>query len=370
MLALVTALFSIIFGWKGFNAWMHRRHIASMQTPAVTVSAMKAEYSSWQPTLKAVGSLRAFVGVNVTTELAGMVEKIYFTPGSKTQKGELLVQLNADSEIGELHSLEAQVELAKITYQRNKAQFKAHAVSKQTVDTDEWTLKNLQAQVEKQKAIVEKKSIRAPFSGFLGINNVNPGQYLNVGDAVATLQTLNPIYVDFYLPQQTLSELKTQQTVNVVVDAFPDKVFEGRITTIQPAVDSDTRNVLVEATIANPKKLLKPGMFVSVTVNVKEAQSYITLPQSAISFNPYGDLVSVITDSGKKDKNNKPILIVQQIFVSLGPTRGDQIAILKGLKKGDIIVTSGQLKLKNGSIVKINNHVPPSNNPDPKVVEQ
>lgn len=370
MLSLVALLFGLIFGWKAFKAVMTKRYIATMQAPAVTVSTMKVEYSLWQPKLKAVASLRARVGVNVTTELAGMVQKIHFTPGTEVDKGTLLVQLNADSEIGLLRSLEAQVELAKITYKRDQEQFKAHAVSKQTVDTDEWNLKNLQAQVEQQAATVAKKTIRAPFSGHLGINNVNPGQYLNVGDTVTTLQALNPIYADFYLPQQTLAQLKMGQAVSVVTDTFPDKSFSGKITTIQPAVDAGTRNVQVEATVPNPKAELKPGMFATVEVETQEPQMYMTLPQSALSFNPYGDLVYIVKDSGKKDANNQPVLIAQQVFVTVGDTRGDQIAILKGLEKNDIVVTSGQLKLKNGSVVTINNSIQPSNNPDPKELDK
>lgn len=263
MLIGVSLLFGLIFGWKAFNGYMMKKYLTQAQAPAVTVSAMKIETSLWQPTLKAVGNLRAVLGVNVTTELAGMVQKIYFTPGTAVQKGTVLVQLNAGTELGLLHSLQAQVELAKITYKRDKAQYMVHAVSKQTVDTDEWNLRNLQAQVEEQAATVAKKTIRAPFSGQLGVRNVNPGQYLNVGDTVVSLQALDFIYADFYLPQQVLAQLKLGQTVNIVTDTFPNQVFEGKITTIQPIVDSSTRNVEVEATIPNPDLKLKPGMFIA-----------------------------------------------------------------------------------------------------------
>ncbi len=370
MLASVGILFGLIFGWKIFTSFMTARFFAKMQNPIVTVSTMKAEESMWQPTIKAVGSLRARVGVNITTELAGMVQTIYFTPGAKAKEGDVLVQLNAGTELGQLHSLQAQVELAKITYQRDKAQYAVHAVSKQIVDTDEWNLKNLQAQVEQQAATVAKKTLKAPFAGQLGINNVNPGQYLNVGDMVTTLQALDPIYADFYLPQQALAELKIGQSVAVVTDTFPKQTFSGKITTIQPAVDSSTRNVEVEATLSNPDFLLKPGMFVRVEVDVSSKKRYITLPQSAVSFNPYGDIVYLVKDSGQKDDKNQPILIVSQVFVTVGDTRGDQIAILKGVKAGDIVVTSGQLKLKNGSRITVNNKIQPSNNAAPNVVEK
>ncbi len=370
MLVLVAILFGLIFGWKAFGNYMKSQFFLKMQSPAVTVSTMKVEASLWQPALKAVGSMRARLGVNVTTELAGMVQTIYFTPGTAVKKGTVLVQLNAGTELGLLHSLQAQVELAKITYKRDQAQYTAHAVSKQAVDTDEWNLKNLQAQVAQQAATVEKKTLRAPFSGQLGINNIYPGQYLNVGDTVTTLQALDPIYVDFYLPQQDLAKLELGQTVQVITDTFPDKIFQGKITTIEPVVDSATRNVEVEATIPNPDFKLKPGMFTRVEVATGAKQNYLTLPQSAISFNPYGDIVYLVKESGQKDNNSKPILVVKQVFVTVGETRGDQIAVLKGLHAGDIVVTSGQLKLKNGSHVIINNKIQPSNEASPKIDEK
>lgn len=370
MLVAVGILFGAVFGWKYVKARMVAQYMATMGAPAITVSTMKVETSLWQPRLKAVGSLRARVGVNVTTELAGMVQTIYFTPGSEVQKDQVLVQLNASTEIGQLHSLQAQVELAKITFARDTAQFAAHAVSKQVVDSDEWNLKNLQAQVEQQIATVEKKTIRAPFAGRLGINNVNPGQYLNVGDTVTSLQSLDPIYADFYLPQQALAQLKLGQKVDVATDTFPNKMFAGKITTIQPAVDASTRNVQVEATLPNPDFLLAPGMFAHVEVDVAAPETFLTVPQSAISFNPYGDIAYIVKDSGKKDKDNKPVLTVLQVFVTVGETRGDQVAVLKGLKKGDTVVTSGQLKLKNGSHIVVNNSIQPSNEAAPKIQER
>lgn len=370
MLIAVGVLFALIFGWKAIGNYMMQQYFLKMKSPPVTVSTMKVEASLWQPTLRAVGNMRARLGVNVTTELAGMVQTIYFTPGTPVKKGTVLVQLNADTELGQLHSLQAQVELAKITYNRDKAQYAVRAVSKQTVDADEWNLKNLQAQVAQQTATVEKKTIRAPFTGQLGINNINPGQYLNVGDTVTTLQALDPIYVDFYLPQQELAKLELGQNVRVVADTYPDKIFQGKITTIEPIVDSATRNVEVEATLPNPDFKLKPGMFTQVEVETGAKKNYLTLPQSAISFNPYGDIVYLVKENGQKDQNNKPILVVKQVFVTVGDTRGDQIAVLKGLHAGDIVVTSGQLKLKNGSQVLINNTIQPSNEASPKVVEK
>lgn len=370
MLIFVGLLFGGIFAYKIFISLMIKKSITSNKAPLVTVSAMKAEYSDWQPQLKASGSLRAIRGVNVTTELAGMVATIYFTPGAFVEQNDILVQLNANSDIAFLHSLEANAELARITYERDKAQYWVKAISKQTLDADAANLKSLRAQVAQQAATVAKKTIRAPFKGRLGISAVNPGQYVNPGDSVTMLQTLDPIYADFYLPQQTLGQIKVGQAVTVTSDTYPGKEFKGKITTINPGVDVSTRNVGVEATIDNSKYELAPGMFAAVAVEVGSLEHYLTLPQTAISFNPYGELVYVIRESRPKKSEEKPVLTATQVFVETGDTRGDQIAILKGIKEGDLIVTSGQLKLKNGSRVAIDNSIVPSNSPNPKAPDE
>ena len=283
------------------------------------------------------------------------------------EDGTPLVQQNADPDIAQLHALQANAELARITFERDKAQFKIHAVSKQQLDSDEQNFKSLRAQVEQQAANTVMKTIKAPFTGRLGISHVNPGQFLNPGDVVVMLQTLDPIYADFYLPQQTLAQLKKGQEVSIIINTFPNKKFTGKITTIDPGVDNTNRNVLVEATIANPDYELAPGMYSSVEVNAGEQQSFLTLPQSAISFNSYGDIVYIVKDSGNKDKKGNPILVANQSFVTTGNVRGDQVTVLQGVKAGDIVVTSGQLKLRNGSVVVINNKVQPTNNPNPTV---
>lgn len=361
MLTIVGILFGGIFIWKAFSAFMMTRYFATMKAPAMTVSTTTVKKQPWQKEVKSVGSLRAIVGVNVTTELAGMVQKIFFTPGAVVREGDTLVQLNADAEIGQLRSLEAQTELAKITYNRDKLQYKINAISKQTLDSDEWNLKNLQGQTAQQAATVAKKTIRAPFAGRLGISSVNPGQYLNVGDKVTTLQTLNPILIDFYLPQQALAKLHVGQAVDVTSDTYPTIHFKGAVTTIEPLVDTSTRNVLVEASLDNPKMQLSPGMFATVEVTTGEPENYLTLPQSAITFNPYGDIAYVVKETGEDSSAH----IAKQVFVTTGETRGNQVQILSGLKEGDVVVTSGQLKLKNNSPVKINNEIQPSDSPDP-----
>jgi membrane fusion protein, multidrug efflux system len=367
MLIGVGILFGGIFIWKVFMGFMFKRYMAS-HVPIATVSAMKVQLLPWQQRLKSTGSVRAIKGVNVTTSLAGMVQKIYFTPGAIVNEGTILVQLNADAELGQLQSLRAQAALADITYVRDKAQYAIHAVSKQTLDTDFQNLKSLQGQVAEQAAIVEKKTIRAPFTGRLGINNVNPGQYINTGDKIVPLQTLDPIYVDFYVPQQSITQLQIGQNVVITSDSFPGKKFMGKITTVEPVLDTTTRNVEVEATMANPKFELTPGMFSLVDVDIGKPKQYLTLPQTAVSFNPYGSVIYLVEEKGKdKDDKGNPILIVKQVFVTTGETRGDQITILSGLKENDMVVTSGQLKLKNGSRIAINNSIVPANNPDPHV---
>lgn len=366
MLLALLILFGGIFIYKGIVSWFMAKFFASEENPVITVSTAKVGYSSWQPELKSVGSVRAIQGVNVTAQLGGMIQQIYFTPGTFVEKGTLLVQQNADPDIAQLHALQANEKLAQITYTRDSAQFKVNAVSKQQVDSDFQTLKSDQAQVAQQQATVDKLTIRAPFAGYLGISKVNPGQYLNPGDTVVTLQSLDPIYVDFYLPQQALAQLHMGQIVTMTTDTYKNQKFQGKITTISPLVDTSTRNVEVEATVDNSKSLLTPGMFGYVTVEAGKAQQYLTVPQSAITFNPYGDIVYLVKEKGK-DKDNKPVLYVTQAFVETGETRGDQVTITSGLSENQLIVTSGQLKLKNDSLISINNTVQPPNNPAPAV---
>ena len=265
MLIALGVLFGCLILYKLLIGFIIKRSIAQNRYPTITVSAITVKESPWQETIKQAGSLRAIRGVNVTTSLAGMVKAIYFTPGTDVKQGDLLVQLNADAEMGQLESLEAQAANAKLIYERDKKQFEIQAVSKQTVETDLQNYKNFLGQVAEQKAIVDKKSIEAPFSGRVGINLVNPGQYLNPGDAVTSLQALDPIYADFYVPQQEIHKIKLREKVIITSDAFPGKQFQGMITARNPAIDVDTRNIQVEATLANPTLELIPGAFVNVS---------------------------------------------------------------------------------------------------------
>jgi membrane fusion protein (multidrug efflux system) len=369
MLLAVGLLFGGIFGYHAYKSRMMRKSMAGFQAPPATVTTIRAAYQSWQPQLKSVGSLRALRGVDVTSEISGLVRTVLFKSGADAQEGQVLVQLNADSDIAHLRSLEAEAELANTVYERDKKQFAVQAISQAALDADASDLKNKRAQVAEQEALVEKKTIRAPFSGLLGISTVNPGQYVNPGDKIVTLQSLDSIYADFYLPQQELARISLGQAVLLTTDSYPGRTFTGRITAINPQVDVATRNVQVEATIANAGHKLLPGMYASVEVRAGEAQRYLTLPQTSVTFNPYGETVFVVQETGK-GPGGQPVLTVKQTFVTTGATRGDQIAILKGVKEGEVVVTSGQLKLKNGSNVIIDNKVTPSNEAAPSPVDE
>jgi membrane fusion protein (multidrug efflux system) len=370
MLVAVGIVLGGLIGYNWFKGYMMQKYMGSGPIPASTVTAMKVDYQQWQPQLSAVGTLRAVRGVDVTSEVAGLVRGIEFKSGDEVKAGQLLVQLNADSDVAQLHSLEAAAELAATIYERDKQQLAAEVISKAQVDTDAGDLKSKRALVAQQAALVEKKTIRAPFAGKLGITTVNPGQYVNAGDKLVTLQTIDPIYVDFNLPQQQLPQVAIGQKVTLTADAYKGTTFEGKVNAINPKVDTNTRNVQIEATIPNAKRQLLPGMFATVKLNSGDEQRYLTLPQTAITYNPYGDTVFVVKASDKKDDKGNPILTAQQVFVTTGPTRGDQVAILKGVDPGSQVVTSGQVKLKNGSPVVINNAVLPANSPNPTPQEK
>ena len=331
--------------------------------PAAVVTALKVPFEDWQPSVTAVGSMKAVRGVDVTTEVGGIVRTLGFKPGQEVAAQALLVQLNADSDVAQLHSLEATADLAVIVLKRDKAQLAVNAISQAQVDTDTADLKAKLAAAEQQRALVEKKSIRAPFAGRIGITGVNPGQYLNPGDKIATLQTFDPIYIDFTVPQTQLESIAIGQTVSVTADGLSNQTFSGRISTIDTQFDPTTRNVTVEATVANPKQSLVPGMFARAVVNSGGTKRYLTVPQTSVTYNPYGTTVFIATSS-KNDKGEE-VLTAQQTFIKTGPTRGDQVAIVSGVKEGDLLITSGQMKLKNGSPVKIDNSAAPLNDPAP-----
>jgi len=385
MIGGVVALVVVAGGLWGYNLSKKIAGFKAAGQPLMAVTAMPAQSQQWREQIKAIGSLRAVRGADLAPEIAGTVDTVHFESGTDTKAGAILVELRAADERAKLESLQAAADLAESIYKRNQAQFEAKAISEAQLDADAATLKGARAQVAQQQALLDKKIIRAPFAGHLGIREVDEGQYIAAGTKIVTLQALDPIHVDFSLPQQSLAQLREGQSVSVVADVFPDEIFSGKITAIDPAVDVNTRNVQVRATLKNPQKKLLPGMFARVEIEVGQAQSYLTLPQTAITYNPYGEFVFVATtpdqlsdaaksqaaaaQSAKGERADKQ-LVAKQVFVKVGPTRGDQVAILSGIKPGEQVVTSGQLKLKNGTPIKINNAVLPSNNPAPAPHEQ
>jgi membrane fusion protein (multidrug efflux system) len=369
MLVAVGVVFGGIFGYQAFQARMMKKYMSAGGVPPVTVSTVKAAFDAWQPQLKAVGTLRAVWGVDVSSEIEGLVKSIHFKSGDEVKAGQLLVQLNVDADVAQLSALEAAAWLAQTTYERNRKLLETQAISQATMDAYAADLKGKRALVAQQAALVDKKTIRAPFAGRLGIGYVNPGQYVNSGEKIVTLQSLDTIYVDFYLPQQELSRIVKGQTVVVTTDTFPGKSFSGTVSAVNSKVDPQTRNVEIEGTIHNPRHELLPGMYTSVEVLSGAAQRYLTLPRTAVTFNPYGETVYIVEEKGK-GSDGKSALFAKQSFVTMGPARGDQVAILKGIKEGDLIITSGQLKLKSGSPVIINNQVQPLSDAAPAPVEQ
>jgi len=366
MLGSVLGLVIVIGGIWGYNLYNKIQGFKKPQPPAV-VTAAEADVTQWRPELTAVGSVNAYRGADLSAEVDGIVEAIRFESGKDVKQGDVLVQLRAADDIAKLESLKATAEFAKITFERDRAQLEAQAISQSQVDTDAANLKSANAQVAQQQALIDKKTVRAPFAGRVGIRAVDLGQYIKAGDKIVTLQTLDPIFVDFSLPQQALAQIAVSQPVTLHTDVA-DAEFSGSIAAIDPKVDVTTRNVQVRAMFKNPQGKLLPGMFVKAVVQVGVPQEYLTLPQTAVTFNPYGETVFVVSQEPAPDSKEK-VLIAKQVLVTIGPKRGDQVAILKGVERGQQVVTSGQLKLRNGMPVAINNSVQPSNDANPKPVE-
>jgi membrane fusion protein (multidrug efflux system) len=395
MLVLVGLVVGALVGFNWFKGTMIRKYMAQSGVPPATVSTTQAQFQDWKDAMAAVGSLRAVRGVDLSTEIAGLVRSVNFKSGDEVRAGQVLVELNADVERAQVNASKVAVDLAQITLKRDREQLSAEAVAQATVDNDDADLRSKSALVAQQQATLDKKTIRAPFAGRLGISTVNPGQYVNTGDKIVTLQAIDPVYVDFFLPQQDVIQLSKGQTVTVTLDGT-QLAFSGTVNAINPAVDTTTRNIQVEATVPNPKGELVPGMYARVSVQTGSSQRYLTLPQSAITYNPYGATVFIgkpapppaapptgasgaapaagAAASGGANAGNGAApaqnLVAAQVFVTPGPTRGDQVAILKGIDEGAIVVTSGQLKLKNGTPLKIDNSAMPADSPNPTPQER
>jgi membrane fusion protein (multidrug efflux system) len=355
MLIMVLGLVVVlggIFGWKAYQGAKMAATMASMKPPPAAVSSAVVKAETWRSELNAVGTLRAVQSTDLTAETAGIVRDILFESGAEVKRGTPLVRLDSSTEQARLKSLEAQVALARATFERDTRLIGQGHVSQARLDTSKSSLDSLLAQVEEQKAVIAKKTITAPFSGRLGIRQVNLGQFIQAGTPMVELRQMDPIYANFTLPERYLDAIGQGQDVRFAVAPFPGRTFTGKVTAVSPQVDAASRSVAVQATIANPDRTLRPGMSAQMTVGLPEERTVLTLPQSAVTYNPYGNAVFLIVD---KDGART----VQTTPVKTGEIRGGAIEILDGVQAGQEVVSVGQNKLRNGVTVAVDNRVIP-----------
>ncbi|MGA2654451.1 MAG: efflux RND transporter periplasmic adaptor subunit [Gammaproteobacteria bacterium] len=385
MLIALALLFGLVLGYHLIAGFIANQALEEKANAPITVSTVKVEYQDWQNSLEGTGDTFPADGIEVTPLVDGVLREINVKSGQEVKKGDIIVKLNDEQDIAELESLKAQADLARSIYERGKEQFGFNAISKETLETDEYTWRMQEALVEQQKALVELKTIRAPFDGQIGIVKLSPGQLFQEGDPIVSLQRIDDLSIYFYLPEQYLPKVKIGQDVIITSETYPDKTFKGEVLAIDRLVDSNMHNIQVESSIENDELLLLPGMYVEIEVITGEPEKRLTIPQAAISYNPYGNYVYIVlkdgqADDGAKDEGEteadpppkrkskkKDGSYVKQRLVTLGDTRGDQVVVLKGLKEGDEIVSAGQLKLKNYAEIVINNKIQPSNDANPKV---
>lgn len=363
MLGAVVVLLAGL-GFLKFKQIQSAVQASAFQPPPEAVTSIVAHREQWPATLTVIGTMEAVQGVTVSADLPGSVARVAFDSGKSVHAGDILVELDTRQERAQLASLEAQRDLARVSYDRAQQLVDDGVISRVEYDQATSQRKATEANVAEIRATIERKTIRAPFSGILGIRQVNLGQYLSAGQAIVSLQALNPIYVNFGVPQQTLSQMVIGHAVRVAKEDLPNAAFSGRVTAVDSVVNEATRNIQIQATLSNPEGKLRSGMFVQVEVPLGAARSVIALPASAINYAPYGDSVFVITDL--KDPSGKTYRGVQQQFVKVEGAHGDQVAIISGVNPGDEVVTSGVFKLRNGAAVQVNNKVQPGNNPAPK----
>jgi len=338
---------------------------ASAPVPKTAVTTLIAKRETWPSTLQVIGTAAAIQGVTVSADLPGTVDKIHFESGKIVHAGDALVELDTRQERAQLAAAQADWELAKINYARQQKLVEQGVVARTEFDNADAQAKSTEAHVGEIKATIERKTIKAPFSGILGIRQINLGQYLAAGQSIVSLQSINPIYVNFGVPQQEAPKVKIGGVLRMTSDDLPGLQFGGRVTALDSVVNESTRNIQIQATLPNPQGRLRPGMFVQVQVGLGTSSDVMALPASAINYAPYGDSVYVVTDI-QDTKTGKSFRGVRQQFVKVGPTRGDQIGVLSGINPGEEIVTSGVFKLRNGAPVEVNNSVQPPNNPKPK----
>ncbi len=365
MLVAVAIVFGGIFGFQVFKGMMIKKFITALSNPPQTVSAAKAETSEWQPKIEAIGSLRAVKGADLSLEVSGVVEAISFNSGDDVAEGAPLLKLRTADDVARLEQLEAMADLSDITYERDQKQFKMQAVSQATIDTDAANLKNARAQVAQQQAIIDKKLLRAPFAGHLGIRAVDLGQYLGPGTVIVTLQALDPITsISTCLNKPSFRWLA--RSVGVKIDAFKDQTSPATFRRSTPRWISASRNVQVRATFANADRRLIPGMYANVDIENGEATTQITLPQTAITYNPYGDTVYLVKERHRRQ--GQGAIDGAATFVSV--TRAATRSPSSGVAAGDKVVTAGQMKLRNGSPIVIDNKITPTADAAPVPVDR
>lgn len=362
---LMLVVMLVVIGALGFFKYQQIQTAmaqgAAFQPPPEAVTTIVARQEEWPATLGAIGTMAAVQGVTVSADLPGIVDKLSFDSGRAVRHGDILAELDTRQERAQLAAIEAQRDLARLNYERMKGLLSDRVVSQAEFDRAVAEQRQTDAQVGEIRAAIDRKTIRAPFSGLLGIRQVNLGQYLAAGDPLVPLQSLHPIYVNFGVPQQDISRIRLGHGVRVT---SADGAFDGRVTAIEPIVEQTTRNVQVQATLNNPKGQLRPGMFVQAELSLGAARAVVSLPASAISYAPFGDSVFIVSDLRAED--GRRYRGVRQQFVKLGSSRGDQIAIVSGVKAGEEVVTSGVFKLRNGAAVVVNNKTQPANQAAPK----
>jgi membrane fusion protein (multidrug efflux system) len=368
---IVLLLMAALIGGLGFIKY-HQIESASagggFQMPATSVTTVVAKRETWPSTLSVIGTVAAIQGVTVGADLPGTVDKIHFESGQAVHEGDILVELDIRQEKAQLANIEAQRDLAHIQYGRSEQLVKAGVISKSEFDNAAAQQKATDAQVNDIKAAIARKTIHAPFSGVLGIRQISLGQYLAAGQAIVSLQSINPIYVNFGVPQQDTPKMKIGQGVHISSTDYPGVEFKGKITALDSVINDQTRNIQIQATLGNPGGKLRPGMFVQVELPLGQPRDVIPLPASAINYAPYGDSVFVVTDM-KDEKSGKSYKGVRQQIVKIEGSRGDQVAIVSGLKPGDEVVSAGAFRLRNAAPVDVNNTVQPSNSTHPNPEE-
>jgi len=349
----------ILFLFLGIKAAQFNKMMSSpFVMPATAVSSVEVKNEDWAPVLSAIGSVSAVQGAVVSSELGGIVSQVDFQNGGEAKKGAVLVKLDASAEEGQLKTAEADLELARADLERARDLATRKVISKSELDSAESKFKQRQGSVDQMRSMIVKKEVRAPFDGQLGIREVNVGQMINPGQQVVSLQALDTVYVDFALPQQNIPKLTAGFEARVHSDALPGHEFKGRLTAINSMVDATTRNVGLQATLENSDHALRPGMFVTIDIQLPQKSKTLVIPGSAVSYAPYGDSVFVI-EKAKDPKTGKESESLRQAFVKIGEARGDFVAVAEGLKAGETIVSTGVFKLRNGMSVAIKNDLAP-----------